>query len=217
MRDGLIILREESKFGIIWPTLYGINQRPKDEACAMAKNKEVTRLSRSERKKIEKRRRQESDKRIFRRLSALLGLDDGCSQEEVARFLGTTSRTVRRWLKTYRKDGLDGLCVLAHEGRKCTLTDAQLETLRGQVEAGNFRSAKQARQWITDNHGVKYSLSATKELLRRLGATYHRTTPFLFKADPEKQKNFAPLSAAKAEEQVHPTLFFGWCASGVGR
>ena len=68
----------------------------------MAKNKEVVRLSRSERKKIEKRRNQESDKRIFRRLSALLGLDGGCSQEEVARFLGTTSRTVRRWKKTYR-------------------------------------------------------------------------------------------------------------------
>ena len=91
----------------------------------MAKNKEVFRLSRSERKKIEKRRNQESDKRIFRRLSALLGLDDGCSQEEVARFLGVISRTVRRWLKTYRQTGLGGLCRLVNEGRKCTLSDAQ--------------------------------------------------------------------------------------------
>ena len=183
----------------------------------MAKNQEGFRLSRSERKKIEKRRNQESDKRVFRRLSALLGLDDGCSQEEVARFLGITARTVRRWIKIYRKAGLDGLCVLANEGRKCTLTDAQLETLREQVEAGNFRAAKEARQWIADNHGVRYSLTATKELLRRLGATYHRTTPFLFKADPEKQKKFAPLSAAEAEGQVHPPLFPGWHASGVGR
>ena len=36
----------------------------------MAKNKEVFRLSRSERKKIEKRRNQESDKRIFRKFSS---------------------------------------------------------------------------------------------------------------------------------------------------
>ena len=78
----------------------------------MAKGKEVFRLSRYERKKIEKRRDQISDKRIFRRLSALLGLDDGCSQEEVARFLGTTSRTVRRWLKTYHKEGLDCLIMI---------------------------------------------------------------------------------------------------------
>ena len=152
----------------------------------MARNKEVFYLDRYERKKIEKRRDQTSDKRIFRRLSALLGLDDGCSQEEVARFLGTTSRTVRRWMNIYRSRGLDGLSILAHEGRQCGLTDTQLEAVREQIEAGNFRSAKQARQWIADNHGVRYSISATKALLRRLGATYHRTTPFLFKADPEK-------------------------------
>ena len=183
----------------------------------MARNREVFRLTRFERKKIEKRRNENSDKRIFRRLSALLALDDGCSQEEVARLLGVIPRTVRRWLKTYRQSGLDGLCTLANEGRKCTLSDAQLEILREQVEAGSFRAAKQARQWIADNFGVKYSLTATKALLRRLGATYHRTTPFLFKADPDKQKKFATVSAAETEGQIHPALFPGWRASGVGR
>ena len=107
--------------------------------------------------------------------------------------------------------------MIANEGRKCRLSDTQLETLSEQVEAGTFRNAKQARRWIADNYGVKYSLTATKELLRRLGATYHRTTPFLFKADPEKQKKFAPLPATEAEGQVHPTLFPGWRASGLGR
>lgn len=183
----------------------------------MSKNKEEFHLSRSERNKLQKRRNQESDKRIFRRLSALLGLDDGASQEEVARFLGVTARTVRSWIKIYRKSGLEGLCVIAHEGRKCTLNDNQLETLHKEIEEGRFRSAKQARRWITDNFGVNYSLSATKELLRRLGATYHRTTPFLFKADPEKQKKFAALSAAEAEGQIHTALLLGWHASSVGR
>ena len=74
-----------------------------------------------------------------------------------------------------------------------------MESLQEQIETGNFRSAKQGRKWIADNFGVQYSLSATKELLRRLGATYHRTTPFLFKADPEKQNKFASLSAAEAQ------------------
>jgi transposase len=197
--------------------VYSIDRRIKDEACKMAEKNGAFSLSRSERRKVEKRRDRESDKRIFRRLSALLGLDDGHSQEEVGRFLGTTARTVRRWIKTYRNSGLDGLCVIANEGRKCTLTDAQLETLRGQIEAGNFRCAKQARQWIADNYDVRYSLSATKELLRRLGATYHRTTPFLFKADPEKQKKFASVSATEAEGQIGTPLFSGWRASGVGR
>ena len=179
--------------------------------------KEWFQLSRAERKKIEKRRDQERDKRIYRRLCALLALDDGHSQEDVARLFGTSARTLRRWIKTYRNSGLDELCVLAYEGRKCTLTDDQLESLTKQIEAGNFRSAKQARRWISDNFGVKYSLSATKELLRRLGASYHRTTPFLFKADPEKQKKFATVQATEAQGRVHTPLFPGWHASGVGR
>lgn len=210
-------MREFGNSGILQPINQQVAERHKDEACEMAENKEVFRLSGFERKKIEKRRDEEADKRIFRRLSALLALDDGCSQEDVARFLGTTARTVRRWLKTYRKAGLDGVCVLANEGRMCSLTDVQLETLREQVQGGTFRAAKQARQWIAENFAVKYSLTATKELLRRLGATYHRTTPFLFKADPEEQKKFASLSATEAEGQLHPPLFPGWHAPGVGR
>jgi transposase len=179
--------------------------------------KEVFQLSRSERKNIEKRRDREFDKRIFRRLAALLALDDGHSQEEVARLFGTTARNVRRWIKTYRKSGLDELCTIAHQGRSTFLTQEQLESLQEQIEAGNFRSAKQARKWIADNCGVKYSESATKALLRRLGATYHRTTPFLFKADPEKQKKFAPLQTPEAQGQFHAALFPGWHTSGVGR
>jgi transposase len=186
-----------------------------DEACEMAK--EVFQLSRAERKKIQKRRDQEFDKRIFRRLSALLALDDGHSQEEVARLFGTTPRNVRRWIKTYRKSGLDALCTIAHQGRQCFLTEEQLESLQEQIEVGNFRCAKQARKWIADNCGVKYSLSATKDLLRRLGATYHRTTPFLFKADPEKQKKFTPVQAAETQGQLHAALFPGWHTSRVGR
>lgn len=179
--------------------------------------KEVFQLSRAERKKIEKRRDQEFDKRIFRRLAALLALDDGHSQEEVARLFATTARNVRRWIKTFCKSGLDALCTIGHKGRSTFLTEEQLESLKEQIEAGSFRSAKQARKWIANNCEVKYSLSATKVLLRRLGATYHRTTPFLFKADPEKQKKFAPLSAAEAQGQLHTTLFPGWHASGLGR
>jgi transposase len=164
----------------------------------MSKVMDVFKLTRSERKQIEKRRQLESDKRIYRRLSSLLWLDEGRTQEEVAGLLDVDTRTIRRWVKQYRKDGLDGLCTIAHEGRQCALTPEQLESLQQAIEAGTFRNAKQARHWIEQEFGVRYSISATKELLRRLGATYHRTTPFLFKADPEKQKTFAPICATEA-------------------
>ena len=45
-------------------------------------------LAPNERKKIENRRREERDSRIWRRLSALLWLGEGVTEEEVAKRLG---------------------------------------------------------------------------------------------------------------------------------
>jgi transposase len=36
--------------------------------------------------------------------------------------------------------------------------------------------------------GVRYTPSGIKDLLRRVGASYHKVTGFLWKADPDKQQ-----------------------------
>jgi CHAD domain-containing protein/transposase-like protein len=49
------------------------------------------------------------DDRTGRRARAMLALDDGGTQLQIGTQLGVTSRTVRRWLRTYREQGLDRL------------------------------------------------------------------------------------------------------------
>ena len=66
----------------------------------------VLQLDRSQRSKIEKRRRAEKDARIGFRLSALLWLADGRPVDEVASLLGRSPRTVLNWVKLYKKRGL---------------------------------------------------------------------------------------------------------------
>jgi transposase len=161
--------------------------------------KEAFRLSKKERKQMEKRRQQGGDHRVVRRLCALLWLDEGRTQEEVAGLLGTTSRIVRDWINLYRKGGLEKVCDLGYRGRSCNLNDEQIEALREEIKAGRFRAAKEVRQWLQDELGVTYSLSGVKELLRRLGASFHKTTALMFKADREAQKRFLKkISPAKA-------------------
>ena len=63
-------------------------------------------LDRSQRHKIEERRRAEKDARIGFRLSALLWLADGRPVDEVASLLGRNPRTVLNWVKLYKKRGL---------------------------------------------------------------------------------------------------------------
>lgn len=147
-------------------------------------------LSKKERKELEKHRKNASDRRIYRRLCALLWLDSGRTQEEVAELLGVTARTIRDWIALYRKGGLKRLCVVNNHGRECDLNADQQEELRAKIRDGHFRSAKQVRRWIEEKFGQTYSLSGTQALLRRLGASFHKTSALMFRADPEKQKEF---------------------------
>jgi transposase len=68
------------------------------------------------RKRIEKRRREQRDARIHRRLSALLWLNKGYSAEQVGDLLDVCPRTVRNWVALFQNEGLDKLCSLEYEG-----------------------------------------------------------------------------------------------------
>jgi transposase len=68
------------------------------------------------RKKVEKRRRNEKDVRIHKRLSALLWLNKGYSAEEVADLLDVCPRTINNWVSLFLEQGLDALCTLEYKG-----------------------------------------------------------------------------------------------------
>jgi transposase len=142
------------------------------------------------RKRIEKRRREEREARIWRRLSAILWLADGTTAEEVAARLGVCGKQVRKWLKTFRTHGLDGLCELHYQGRVPQVNDAQVEELKQEIAKGQFRTARQIADWIEKRFQVRYSESGVKELLKRIKVSYHKVTGFLWKADAVAQEEW---------------------------
>jgi transposase len=142
------------------------------------------------RKKIENRRRQERDARLWRRLSAILWLADGETAEQVAARVGVSSRQIRKWLKTFRAHGLDGLCQLHYQGRVPQLDDAQVEQLKQEIAKGPFHTTQQIIDWIDQRFAVHYSESGVKELLKRIGVSYHKVSGFLWKADAVEQEEW---------------------------
>jgi transposase len=147
-------------------------------------------LEAPQRQAIERRRQQTRDYRLARRLSALLWRADGKTGPEIAQLLGVGARTVRNWLRLYRKKGLEALCILHYKGDPGELTSSQAEQLKAEIQSGRFRCARQVREWLQATFGVAYSLSGTKRLLQRLGCSFHKTTGFLFKAKREQQEVF---------------------------
>jgi transposase len=156
-------------------------------------------LSARQRQEIQDRRRQASDRRIFQRLSALLWIDQGRTREEVAGLLGITSRQVGDWLRTFRNRGLDELCTLHYRGDPGRLRPAQVEQLKQEIVKGSFHNAEQVRDWVEETFRVSYSASGVKDLLHRIGASYHKVSGFFLEGGPEEAASVrAEVSAASA-------------------
>jgi transposase len=147
-------------------------------------------LTPEQRRKLERRRKGTLDRRVYQRLTAVLTVAEGNSREEVAHLLGIGLTQLGEWLRVYRNKGLDALCTLHYKGDPGKLTAQQVGQLKEKVRTGCFRNAHQIRQWLQDTFGVSYSSSGVKDLLRRIGVSYHQVTGFLWKADPDKQKEF---------------------------
>lgn len=147
-------------------------------------------LDAHQRQEVQQRRHRTHDKRISERLSAVLWVAEGKSRSEVAHLLGGSVRQLADWLRIYRNQGLDALCALHHHGDPGDLSAPQIEQLKQQVKTGRFRNSNQIRQWLAETFERSYSSSGVKDLLRRLGVTYHKVTGFLWKAQPEEQQAF---------------------------
>src|SRR5262245_51396646 len=146
------------------------------------------------------RRRYALDKRVAFRLSALLWVADGRTQQEAADLLGVTARQVRKWLRLYRQGGLDALCSLRFQGDPGDLSPAQVERLKQEVSTGRFLAARQVADWVAETFRVAYTDRGMRDLLHRIGVSYHKATGFLWKADPDKQEEFLKTHRRQKEE-----------------
>jgi transposase len=156
-------------------------------------------LSAKQRREIQERRRQASDRRIYQRLSTLLWIDEGRTREAVADLLDVSSRQVGDWLRIFRNKGLNELCTLHYRGDPGRLRPAQVEQLKQEIATGIFHNAEQVRAWIEDHFGVTHSSSGVKDLMHRIGASYHKVSGFFLEGGPGQAASVrAEVSAASA-------------------
>src|SRR3954453_16690411 len=143
-------------------------------------------LTPQQRDDISDRRRQAQDRRTYQRLSAVLWSDAGRTREDIAELVGVSTRQVGQWFRIFRNKGLDQLCTLHYQGDPGRLWPAQVERFKLGIARGVFHNAEQVRTWVREAMGVAYSISGIKDLLLRIGASYHKVSGFFWKADVEE-------------------------------
>ena len=131
-------------------------------------------------------------------MSAVLWIDAGRTREEVAELLGVSARQVGDWLRIFRNKGPDELCTLHYRGDPGGLRPAQVERLRQEIATGAFHNAEQVRAWIEEHFGASYSASGVKDLLHRIGASYHKVSGFFLEGRPGRAAAVRPQVSAAA-------------------
>jgi transposase len=157
-------------------------------------------LTAEQHKEIERRRKESLDRRVYQRLTAVLAVAAGKTREEVAELLGVSLSQLGEWLRVFRNEGLQALCEIHNKGDPGNLTANQIARLKSQVSTGGFRSSDQIRHWVESSFGVRYSPTGIKDLLKRIGVSYHKVTGFLWKADPDEQHAFVKRVARHKRE-----------------
>src|SRR3954449_3273 len=142
------------------------------------------RLTPQQRNDISDRRRRAQDRRISQRLSAVVWREAGGTREEIDELVGVSTRQVGHWFRIFRNKGLDQLCTLHYRGDPGRLRPAQVERLRQEIATGAFHNADQVRAWIEEHFGVAYSATGVKDLLHRIGASYHKVSGFFLEGGP---------------------------------
>jgi transposase len=149
---------------------------------------------------IEKRLKQEKDRRMFERYQTIRLHLLGHKKMEIVTIIGRSERTVRTYLQHYQQSGLDGLEMKFSPGRTERLTKEQRAELKKTImeslpdEVGftaKFNwTLHLIGEYIKREFGSQYSIRGVSKLMERLEMSYTKPTYILAAADKEKQNVF---------------------------
>jgi transposase len=112
--------------------------------------------------------------------------------EDIAEIAGCSRRSVARYLNLFEEKGLEGLLERgAPKPPPTPINDGPLqEQLHQQLKEGNFRSARQAQQWLKEKHGIERTIWTIYYWLKKCGATLLVPRPVHIKKNQQKTDAF---------------------------
>ena len=152
-------------------------------------------LSDAEARRLEQAFRQATDRKLRDRLQIIRLAHRGRPHQDIAADLGTTPRTVQRWLNAYLDRGLNGLWPRKAKGRQpkipaCLGVEVRRWVIEGPTKQGldraNWTHAELADHLLKAK-GIQASRSAMQRFCSKLGIRVYRPTYRYLRGDPEKQ------------------------------
>lgn len=186
-------------------------------------------LNKKDKEELKKLQKQTKDKRVYRKIAVILGLDFGYDYTSLSNILSIDETTIRRYETDYLSEDLEKFLKDDYKGYWGKLNSFQLAKLIRELNANLYHTTNEIADWIAKEFGIKYNSQGLVHLLHRLGFVYKQTKLIPSKADEKAQKEFLnkfnELQKGLAEDEsiyfgdaVHPqhntNLSNGWIQKG---
>src|SRR3989344_9314093 len=123
---------------------------------------------------LRKAHKQVRDKRLADRIKAILMVHRGFTYPQIIAALLLDETTIRRYVKSFKQEGLNGLLQFHYTGGHSRLTKAQERELKNHLAESKhiYLTAKEVADYVKLIYGVSYSVIGMTKLLHRLGFVY---------------------------------------------
>jgi len=136
------------------------------------------------------------DPRVQRKMEVLWLVSQGLSRSEVASLAGVSTKTVRRYIKRYKRGGIEALKQSLYRGRTSEL-EPHAQSLKEYFEEHPPCTVKEAQAAIERLTGIRREESQVCAFLKRLGLRRRKMATVPGKVDDAKKKGTACVSGGE--------------------
>lgn len=132
---------------------------------------------------------------VFQRLQMLRLLKSSRANTLVAAapLVGATERSLQRWWKQYRQQGLQSLLEVAPT-RQSRLSQEQQQALMEQAGKGDFSTINEIVDWVEQSFGIHYTQVGMWKLVKRLKIKKKTARPSHVLKDKKAAERFKKTS-----------------------
>lgn len=137
------------------------------------------------------------------RIKAIIAYLTNKPVHKIAQYFDVSEKTIKRWIKEYEYNGINGLQTKPRSGRPPKLNQKELDDLKKIVQEDNER-VWVARHFCTTIYitfSVAYSVKYLPEVLKRAGLSFHKAIHYLIKKNETKRSEWIKEKLPKIYEQ----------------
>jgi transposase len=126
---------------------------------------------------------------LAKRLVCIILLSVGTPNEQVVQKTGFCSKTVKSIQRKLIEGNIDDLLKIGGGGRKSKIADVEKEII-DEINTNQYHSRQQISDMILEKYGIKLSVNAVGEMLKKNGIKRLKCGSIPSKANPGKQRTF---------------------------